>query len=573
MRILNSTDEMDIGQEARTEIDEHTVDCPLCEDAWRAHIRVSEMRIPDTPRDLYERVIAASEAAALTGKTPGRSGRTAFIGGLVVLSAAAAAVFLIEQDFLSSDSTDLMTETSIDEDPTPSSESAPVDSQTQIEIEPAREQQAVGVNQSIGDLSLNHSAVVVLPLSGTATNAAVTEAAELLHDMMVRRLTEEGFVVYSDEPITQYVVAEVEDVEIARAFGAATLLIIGIDQDTVGNNLPIVNFSFIDAETESTIAGAGIVYQSVEQIEERVLPPMNVDLMTRMIDSVKEHWNPDPQPAPDLDQRIADYTAAVLDPALSDDQRAMALSRLRGAQGTIQQDFIIQAAIAIAENSDNSDIRGRIWQQLKGAGNRYVIQSLLSALENESGEFARREAATVLGEFADDPTVRQALEFSEQNDPSSRVREAAALALMSGGEQDQLIRQRILDRNSTGEERIRALVNPFGDARFGFGPSVAIDDEISEALLEIAGDESTPNRGLALAFLRESSNLELAAPLLEFLTADPEADVRATAASLLASFMAQPGVRAGLQSALDDPDRLVRSAARAALDADQTARD
>jgi HEAT repeat protein len=569
MHTLNTAEPRGIEPHLRDAIEAHVAGCVACQDAWRAHRQVAAMRVPDAPTDLYDRIAAAASDVPGTGQRNGRRRRRALVSGLVVIAgvATAAAYYLIDYD----------RPTALE--PTTRANPAPADApDTEPPVAPDSEAQALpsevtastsatapDEDRAAAGQALDRSAVVVLPAPRTTDDEAVAEAAQLLHDKLVRRLADDGFAVYADEAVEQYVATGMERVAIARTFGAGTYLTIDIREDTPPNVPASVGFVFIDASNEQEIAGAGVPPQYVEEIEERVMPPLDVDLLTRMIDSVKTYQQLDAPPQPSLDERVRNFVATVTDTSLPDDERVTALASLRGAQGTVQQDFVIQSAIAIATNSDNANVRGRVWQQLAGTDNPVVVPPLLSALGNDTAEFPRREAATALAEFTDDASVRQALESAREGDPSERVREAAGVALMTRSDQDQLIRQRVLDPSSSGQERLRAVMNPFGDNRFGFGPAIAIDDEIAAALLDIAADESTPSRSLALAFLRQPPHPELAEPLLVFLSSDPDPAVRRSAAATLAPLSADPAVRAGLEAALDDSDADVRSAVRQAL--------
>jgi hypothetical protein len=574
-RLLDNLGREQLDLDATSAVLAHTQTCGACAESWTAVAALREQRIPATPPALLGNIV---ESCAECERVPDagrrvRLGWAAFM--LTVVGAAlAATVILVTTSTEDADSMKALADS-----PPPDAAEDSTSTNADGSDGPSVTEKA-GVRAPAGDspqaastsrdtISLDDYSIVVV-LSVDRNAADTTQAAvRSVESRLIERLSAEGFNMISGAAVSSYVQAGFEDVEIGRLLGAA--VVVTIDSETLRER-PQVRIELVDAETESAFGLSVLAIDAVEIFDDFDSPFGDASPLDAIVRSIERRTAPATslEPEPTTAEIVAENTQTALDTTLSDQDRMMGIVRLRGAQGSIRQDAVIFAAIELAAASDDATVRGTIWQQLRGADSGYLIEPLLAAIDTESDEFARREAAATLADYADDARVRAALERLSRNDASERVREAATGALLPEAELDEMLKARIVDPALPVADRMRALMmNPFGDGRFGFDGSVPIDGEVADALIAIAFDPANDeiDRAAAVLFLRQAATPRSTAILLELLAGDESARVRAAAASALTGAAGETAVRVALEDASDeDSDRSVRSAARRALD-------
>src|SRR5690606_26794870 len=102
----------------------------------------------------------------------------------------------------------------------------------------------------------------------------------------------------------------------------------------------------------------------------------------------------------DPETELADSRAVVLDQTLSDRRRASALiTPLSGNPGCMPSaaNFfdtqIVAAAIQLATQSTDADVRGRVWAALRDVHDPALAQPLLQALTSDPDRSVRYQAA------------------------------------------------------------------------------------------------------------------------------------------------------------------------------------
>ncbi len=189
-----------------------------------------------------------------------------------------------------------------------------------------------------------------------------------------------------------------------------------------------------------------------------------------------------------------------------------------------------------------------------GPGQIYsrVIDTLNDA--NQS-EVRRARAANALGEFLTPSAIRH-LSRAIREDSSPSVREASVLAL-----------QRLNSEGSDGELAF-AMSDGEGAVRLAaIRAAMRINRFTSvTSIVERIGDESASVRRAAVSALGTMRQLDAAPQIAALVSADVEDDasVRKAAIWALATLGASES-RDAIRAALDDPDRLVRDAAKTAL--------
>jgi len=132
--------------------------------------------------------------------------------------------------------------------------------------------------------------------------------------------------------------------------------------------------------------------------------------------------------APDLDASIQ----VAKDNSAAESDRVESFRRLRGARLADGTDARLQALsemIQLGEASDTARTRAEVWRQCSGLRDPSLVTPLLNALRHDRSARVREEAAETLGDYLDDPGVREALEFAAGNDESYDVRAKANASL------------------------------------------------------------------------------------------------------------------------------------------------
>lgn len=103
----------------------------------------------------------------------------------------------------------------------------------------------------------------------------------------------------------------------------------------------------------------------------------------------------------------------------------------RLADGTDARLPVMDEMIALAQRSENGDVRADVWRQMDGVVDPAFATALLDALANDPHAKAREEAAESLSPFLPDPGVESALRAAAEFDEDEGVR-AQALRSLSG---------------------------------------------------------------------------------------------------------------------------------------------
>jgi hypothetical protein len=112
------------------------------------------------------------------------------------------------------------------------------------------------------------------------------------------------------------------------------------------------------------------------------------------------------------------------------------------------------------------NVRAGVWNALIGVTDPQIVEPLIYALENDSADRVRAEAAAALAPFVDLPVVRDALTRAAAEVPAERpaccyysARSAARLTLRAREEDTEAVRKTVLDESLTPQERL-VLVRP-----------------------------------------------------------------------------------------------------------------
>lgn len=133
---------------------------------------------------------------------------------------------------------------------------------------------------------------------------------------------------------------------------------------------------------------------------------------------------------------LPDYDKArrgVLNIMESSLRRAKDLAFLRGGGVERIDPEVVEAAISLAENSQDPEARATACRALHGVKFTGAVEALLRRLRSDVDGAVREAAARSLGEALDAEGVRASLEHAAMHDAEERVRVNAAQAANSGG--------------------------------------------------------------------------------------------------------------------------------------------
>lgn len=136
--------------------------------------------------------------------------------------------------------------------------------------------------------------------------------------------------------------------------------------------------------------------------------------------------------APRLDPARSAFEV-ILDSSATDAQKLAAHRSLRRVEDAYSP-ALIDALVDLGRTSPDPDIRASTWTMFDGASHLpELVPSLMDAAMHDMSPAARREAAETLGNYVDDPAVRQLLEQLARDDPSKEVRDRAKRTLRDDG--------------------------------------------------------------------------------------------------------------------------------------------
>ncbi|HZN61508.1 MAG TPA: HEAT repeat domain-containing protein [Planctomycetota bacterium] len=118
----------------------------------------------------------------------------------------------------------------------------------------------------------------------------------------------------------------------------------------------------------------------------------------------------------------------LADASLPERTRATSLSRLR-MYGAHKTDDVVESALALVNQSQETNIRTLVLRNLQGAENPKLAAPLVALLKGDANEDVRDEAARVLGDYLEQPDVKAALEQAAAQDSSEKVKRRAQSVL------------------------------------------------------------------------------------------------------------------------------------------------
>jgi TolB-like protein/HEAT repeat protein len=559
---LNDGDPRDLSAAARRGIHQHLASCESCANAWYVDHELAARPVPKTPDDLLQRICRSIDDRTARPESVSRSRSPLVVGGLLAIGAAAAAT-AVWQFGKSVDIPAARNDVPISISPQTTQSSAETESLADQQVTDASNEPEANSERaakfSPETYSLDANTVVVLPLESDAMGPELAGLSAEFGDQILQQLNLiDGLNVISAGPVAPYTDSKMPEDEIARLFGAGSIL---VGRITENENYLIINVTHIDAQTGKTKMGLGTtIIKRGGALDVSKIPDKAAEMAARLA----EHLTRQNEVQPARQQVILNKQAEFLDTSLSDSERVQALGMLRYADRDARSGAVAVAAVEFAMNPDHRQLRGQVWEYMKGAGDPYLVQPLLQTLAYDSNEYVRHEAANTLEDYIEESGVRDALEFAAANDESKRVRDQALFSVSSEQGQQAINISTILDKSLTDRERLA----PLREQRIRNGNEVVLSDEVVDSVLEIAmtSDDQFTRSG-ALSNLRGANNPAIVSLLLEHLANDSSEHVRVMAAGGLSEYVDHPGVRDALETAqLNDSSRAVRRAARKSID-------
>ena len=424
-------------------------------------------------------------------------------------------------------------------------------------------------------VALDPLAVAVLPVEVLTTDPRGPSLAVEAYEAILARLASiNGLYVIEQSLVQPYAGSNLSAEEIGRQLGVLSVLELSIQASYPGYYL---HTSYTNAQTGRRSGNAGV---SIELMDTNIQLPFDPDILfsyavSDVVERVENELFPKPRP-PDRQPSIAEKQAIFLDASLSDRERLSALrdlspgrrgrtNRYRYIDGDaeILSGTVAIAAAQLALNSKDPDVRFEVWREMRGVGDPYLVQPLLHTLANDTDERVRSNAAKTLGDFLDEPGVREALMYAGDNDPSERVRNEIRYSMLSTDEQREELRATALDDSVAAQERWSAIYQ----FRRGEQETRELDEAMIEALVSIARNADEPQlRDVSWLQIVYLDSADVVQPLLEALESDPNERVRNTVANGLARFSEYPDVIEALEEAMvSDVSPLVRKSARESL--------
>ena len=402
---------------------------------------------------------------------------------------------------------------------------------------------------------LDPNTVVVLPIVNDTTSPEFTQLSEELSELILQQLNSSGTLnVIGGASVMPYAGSTMTEQEIGKIFGAENIVVVDVVEDEESLQISMTVFS--GSSGTEKFGGAGSFTKSARSLD-------FTSGFSRMAERVIESLTR-PKFTPPTQKQIAlDNQAQFLDVTLREKDRISALAGLHYAFDDLRSGAVAAAAVELAANSDNERTRGQVWRYLQGTKDPYLVQPLLDALAYDSSQYVRREAATTLEDYIEEPGVRDALATAMENDDSKNVRDQALLSMSTEQEQQEIITRTILDESLSDRERLY----PLWSEKFQNSNRTALTDEAIDAMVVMAMNSDNPDiRTAVWRHLRGVNRSEIVSPLLKHLADDPSEDVRISAAVRLGEYLDQAGVRDALETAAtDDAVPNVRRAARVAI--------
>jgi hypothetical protein len=254
------------------------------------------------------------------------------------------------------------------------------------------------------------------------------------------------------------------------------------------------------------------------------------------------------------DTLLGELRSVILDQTTTVEGRLEALSELQAIAKRSGLDGrtgpVVDAVIEMAVGATNWEQRARIWRLMQGSMDPNLIQPLVDALLYD---LVRLEAAKALETFADNSTVRAALDQAGNFDSSSKVSlQARWSSLSDSGRRDYVVAS-LLDASLPDAERLEPLVFGFDVARNPFqepqqGP--VSEGRAASALIGIIDrTEDAELRSRLIPQLRGIDQPDVITFLIERLSSDPDQVVRGVTAETLTDLREDPRVKTALENA------------------------
>jgi hypothetical protein len=573
--LLDANAAEDLSRTQREAIDMHFATCRACGEDWANWREIAALPIPALSDTLRGRIAASLSAQR---KAPGRRASRPFVIGSIfivgVVVAAIIAVQLVRSDSRPVPAADASSPAVVDAAPDgedsalsrlpaiPASGSLPAKADTPV------------------DVPVDPRNIVVLKRPEAAADGQAIALAAQCHDAIVRQLrTVPGLKVMADADLLPYEVSSQvtrlgpdtnarpklrpSDREMALKLGAGNVLLVSTE-----NGCSVMQ---LNSQSDTIIMGA--------KSGGRVPPAYGWEpLATSIVESIRD------EALKDLPTIFAEAKATLVNTALSDADRAGALSRLHvstlqdvnARRSAFDDAEIVAAAAQLGTKSAYAGVRQTVWAILRNVDltDPSLVQPLLQALANDPDADVRMQAALTLNTFLDRPGVREALQRAAAEDPSRQpaascciltVREAAQRASIADEGFHDWVRSKLFDESLPARSRLLNLQSASPDGRF---PTLSIGEfgtEASRVVFNIGRYEQDPQlRAMAWGILQRALPDEVFVPVLVGdLSNNPDEYVRASAAQVLTRYVRNPVAREALERARNDPSLAVRRIATA----------
>jgi hypothetical protein len=562
--VLDSHRADDLSHVQRDAIDRHFHSCAACREEWANWRAAEALSVPAVPAALAARIQATLRAPAPAHAR--RSRPALWAGGLLFVGAAVAATLALQYGLSATapESTPVASPP-----PTPSAQpeasAAAMPAGAGARVDAVATGDAPDTTNAAAEVppaaALDPFSLVALLRPEAAADEAATAAAAGCRDAIVDELRAIGGLnLIPDANVVPFEQVGLADLEIARALGAGTTLVVTTDNGC--------NMSLFDTQSGERIAGRMYAGASA--------PPQNGWGGFARGAAIEIEETRLRNPASLIDEA----RAIVLNPDLPDRQRISAFGDLslggRAVPGAIDS-AVIAVAAGIGMTSKDPSARVSAWANLRNRGidDPYLVQPLLQSLANDPEPDVRMQAALTLNRFLDEPGVREALQWAAGEDPSFAppdrcclitVREAAERASVATPDLAAWARDTLLDESLPTRSRLLPLAGGSPDGRFVLLRDLGAD--APAVIFDIGRNEDDPAfRRMAWGALVGAPRDESFVPaLLDDLRRHPAEWVRADAARALQAYLDIPDVRDAMEQAVEDPSMGVRRHALRALE-------
>jgi HEAT repeat protein len=543
----HSLEELSI--ERQQAIEQHLQSCAACHDDWEAYREVSLLQIPETPRGMHSRIMAAIAPT----KKPAIP-RSIVLGGVLAVGAALAAAVAFRFGGGGPETARHVGVIAPVVEPAPPAGQEPQQESTNPVEDAASADKPANSSNGRTDNALDPNSIVIVLVLHPELDPRRAALLAQFHEEILRQLrVVPGLNVVQPEVVESFLQSGIPEEQIARNLGAGHLVVLSTTSGPSAS-LTVTPVDMMRGAATGKMGGSG---------------PFDAKWPTELesdaawvADFIKEgltSFTPAQRQAAATDAR-----AIVLNAALPVRERVTALGEVSRTPDA-RTDAVVAAAVELAAIAP--EWRASIWRSMYGVENPYLVEPLIDSLTYDSADHIRRQAAASLHTFVAAPRAKAALAQAQANDPSEIVREAARRALSTDEEVDQQALQKLLDVTLPDRERLMATSLLEGPS----ARSVQLTEEGARAVFDIGLNATDPGiRGSAWSRLGRSKvdDPSFTSVLLDDLANHPTDEVRSMAAYALAQYIDDPAVREALDQAENDASFVVRYAARKALGKD-----